>query len=532
MAAKRSIHTTLGLLLVLFSLFIAPFAVAADTAFVVAEEGAMQEEPPHGTPTSHLNKRMYMYGIQDGAQQYSNWETWTHAGTDGTSDDSFSENNVPGQANSGGGTRAFTFMGSAPNPEVIRLDPNTPFLGSFSLTFFCDLNCESTSEQVRIELLYQQNSIGGVILDGPVEEGGNLYQFNISHDLSEIEENVSLGLRIEFTKPHDVVNGGYTLYLQNDFYLDVPALAPEEFVVEVEEGGAYESPFAASGSGYSEIDVDQFSSLNTIIWGLAVIVCGILLIMFTPYLNLKVPATIIAMLGLIFSMTVMPFIVMTVPYDESELGSKVLTIDQIVSQGDETGQFLSGFPEGTEFQLWMSLDSVYENNVDTFGVKGIEKIDVYGLGFDHYAETLADPSSTSKHGLSKVQQYFSLLEVDPTGGHGILIDVTMVKRCPNCVEVVPQWGLATETGDGGLGYPVEETRLVPINNGQAVLFVVPKSAITVTNTDPSWIDTPMYVSIGGCVLMLGVGALLQHRSTKAYEMWMLEQEMDEESEDV
>jgi len=490
----------------------------------------MQEEPPHGTPTSHLNKRMYMYGIQDGAQQYTYWETWTHAGMDSTSDDSFSENNVPGQANSGGGTRVFTFTGSAPNPEEVRLEPSVPFSGSFSLTFFCDQpDCTSTSKQVRIELLYQQNSIGGVILDGPTEEGGNQYVFNISHDLTEIEENVSLGLRIEFTKPHDVFNGGYTLYLQNDFYLDVPALPPEEFVVEVEEGGVYESPFAVKGSGYSEVDVHQFSSLNPIIWGVAVIVCGIPLIMFTPYLNLKIPATIIAMLGLIFSMTVMPFIVMTVPYDESELGSKILTIDQIVSQGDETSQFLSGFPEGTEFQIWMSLDSVYENNVDVFGAKGTEKMDVYGLGFDHYTETLSDSSSTSKYGLSKVQEYFSLLEVDPTGGHGVLIDVKMVKRCPSCVEVVPQWGI---TSEGAEGVPVNDTRLAPIDNGRAALYVIPQSAITVTNTDPTWIDTPMYVSIGGCVLMLGIGALLQHRSTKAYEMWMHEQEVDDESEDV
>lgn len=516
------------LLLVLFSLFIAAFAVAADAALVDAEEGVMQGEPPHGTPTSHLNKRMYMYGIQDGAQQYSNWETWTHAGNDGTSDDSFAEDNVPGQPNSGGGTRAFTFTGSAPNPEVVRLDPSVPFTGRFSLDFFCP-QTQTCSEQVRVELMYQQSSIGGVILDGPLEEGGNQFEFNISHDLNEIEENVSLGLRIEFTKPHDVLGGGYTLFLQNDFYLDVPALPPEEFVIEVEEGGVYESPFASEGSGYSEIDVYQFSAFNPIIWGIAVIVCGIPLIMFTPYLNLKIPAVIIAMIGLIFSMTVMPFIVMIVPYDESELGSKILTIDQIVSQGDETGQFLSGFPEGTEFQIWMSLDSVYESNVDSLGVRGTEKIDVYGLGFDHYKETLSDSSSTTKHGLSKVQEYFSLLEVNPTGGHGVLIDVKMVKRCPNCVEVVPQWGL---TSEGSEGTPVNDTRLVPINNGQAALFVIPKSAITVTNTDPTWIDTPMYVSIGSCVLMLGIGALLQHRSTKAYEMWMLEQEMDEESADV
>ena len=121
------------------------------------------------------------------------------------------------------------------------------------------------------------------------------------------------------------------------------------------------------------------------------------------------------------------------------------------------------------------------------------------------------------------------MEVDPTGGHGVLIDIKMVKRCPSCVEVVPQWGI---TSEGAEGVPVNDTRLAPIDNGRAALYVIPQSAITVTNTDPTWIDTPMYVSIGGCALMLGIGALLQHRSTKAYEMWMHEQEVDDESEDV
>lgn len=514
MAARSGIAVHLLMLLSLAGLLVHSLPA------VMAEED-LQEEPPRGTPTSHQNTRMFMYGTQD-AQQSTYWESWTHAGSDGTSDDQFSENNLPGHANSGGGNRAFTFAGSAPNPEIIRMDPSVPFSGAFTLNLNCEQSQNSCSKQVRVNLLYGQSFIGGLLLDGPIEGSSNRYEFNISHELDEIEENVSLGIKIEFTKPHDL-SGGYTLYLKNEFFLDVPALPPEEFVVEVEEGKDYVSPFASKANGFSTIETKSSSAFNAILWGVVIIACGIPLIAFTPSIGLKIPAVVIAMLGLIFSITIMPFVTMTTPYSESDLGSKILTPEDLVSQGDSTGQFLSGFPEGSEFQLWVPLDSVYENSVDVIGSEGIKKSYIYGLGFDEYSTTFSDPSSTTKHGLSKVQEYFSVLEVDPSLGEGVLIDVTLVKRCPDCLEVVPQWGTTLTEEESSF---TNDTKVVSLNNGESIMYVIPSSAITVTNVDPTWKDIPMYSSIGACVFLLGLGAFLQHRANRAYEAWILEQDED------
>ena len=463
-----------------------------------------------------------MYGIQ-GSERFSEWDTWTHTGSDGTSDDRFSENNGPWHANSGGGTRTFTFEGSAPNPEAVRLDPTVPFSGAFTLSLNCEESQDSCSKEVRIDLLYGQNSIGGVRLLGPVEEGSDHFEFNISHEMTLIEENVSLGLRIEFTKPHDL-SGGYSLYLENEFYLDVPALPPEEFVIEVKEGDVYQSPFEVADNGYDGVVVKDFSTFIAIFWGVAILICGIPLVAFTPSLGMKIPAAIIAMLGLIFSMTVMPFIVMMTPYDEAKMGKEIITVDDIVSLGGSDDQFLSGLPEGEEFQLWIPLDSVYENSVDILGADGIENMYVYGLGFDAYQDIFSDSVATTKHGLSQVQGFFSLLEVDPSGGHGILIDVRLVKRCSTCNDVVPEWGT---TMPGDQGAPANETRWTELKEGGSTLHVVPKSAITVTNQDPTWMNVPMNVGIGGGVLLLGIGGLMQYRTSKTYDTWMSTEDAEE-----
>lgn len=514
MAGRGTIVVHLLMLIALMGFFIHSLPQA------MAEE-ELQEEPPKGTPTSHLNSRMFMFGVQD-AQQYSYWEAWTHAGSDGTSDSQFSEGNLPGQANSGGGNRAFTFAGSAPNPEPIRMDPSIPFSGAFTLSLNCEQSQDSCTKQVRLNLLYGQSFIGGVLLNAPIEGSSNRYEFNISHDLEEIEENVSIGIKIEFTKPHDIT-GGYTLYLKNEFHLDVPTLPPEEFVVEVKDGGTYESPFATKENGFSTIGTKSSSSFTAIIWGVVILACGIPLIAFTPPIGLKIPAVIIAMLGMLFSITIMPFVTMATPYSESDLGSKVLTPEDLVSQGNVENQFLSGFPEGSEFQLWLPLDSVYENSIEVVGSKGPEDMYVYGMGFDEYVTTFSDPGSTTKHGLSKVQQFFSVLEVDPSKGKGVLIDVVMVKRCADCIDVVPQWGTTLTQDENSYA---NDTRTISLNNGNSILYVIPSSAITVTNVDPTWKDTPMYSSIGTGVLLIGIGVLLQHRSNRAYEAWMLEQEED------
>jgi hypothetical protein len=156
------------------------------SATVFADEALNQEEPPRGTPTSHTNKHMSMFGIQ-GDGQYSTWETWTNAGQDSDTDESFSENNIPGQANSGGGKRTFTFTGSAPYPGVVRLDKGALFSGDFTLSIDCP-ESQTCTKDVRIDIMYGQSVIGSVNL-GPSEGTTNFYEYNVSHNLDEIEEN-------------------------------------------------------------------------------------------------------------------------------------------------------------------------------------------------------------------------------------------------------------------------------------------------------------------------------------------------------
>jgi hypothetical protein len=333
--------------------------------------------------------------------------------------------------------------------------------------------------------------------------------------MDEIEENVTLGVRIEFNKPHDF-SGGYILYLDSDFSLKVPALPPEEFVVEVPEGGSYESPYASGNKGFGEVDVEGYSTFNPIIWAISIIVVGVLLIAFIPGLAWKVPAILVTMIGLIISLSIMPVVVMSLPYDEAKLGKSIHTLDQLASLGNANDQFLTGLNLNDEFQIWIPLDSVYSNSVDVNTSEGKNSMFVYGLGLDQYEEAFSDPSATSKHGLSKIQGFFSLLAVNPSEGHGVIIDVKLVKRCGSCSDIVPSWGTTT---DGFNAAPTNDTTLVSIGNGNSAIHVVPESAITVTNLDPTWLNTPIYSSIGAGILFLSIGGFLQYQASTAPPEW-------------
>lgn len=486
---------------------------------VFADEALNQEEPPRGTPTSHTNKHMKMFGIQ-GSGQFSTWETWTHAGQESESDESFSENNIPGQANSGGGKRTFAFAGSAPYPGVVRLDKNLPFSGDFTLTIDCPESQDTCTKDVRIDIMYGQSIIGSVNL-GPSEGTTNYYEYNVSHGLEIIEENVTLGVQIEFNKPHDF-SGGYVLYLDNDFNLNVPALPPEIFVVEVPEGGSYESPYASMNSGFGEVDVDSYSIFSPIIWAISIIVVGVLLIAFTPGLAWKVPAILVTMVGLIISLSIMPVVVMNVPYDEAKLSKSIYTLDQLASLGNSNDQFLTGLNLNDEFQIWIPLDSVYSNKVDVNTSEGRDSMYVYGLGLDQYEDAFSDTSATSKYGLSKVQEFFSLLAVDPSEGHGVIIDVELVRKCSECSEVAPSW--ATTLDAFNQDVPTNETILVNIRNANSDIHVVPESAITVTNIDPTWLNTPLYSGIGAGILFLSIGGFLQYRASTVSLEWVEEED--------
>ncbi|MBT7937807.1 MAG: hypothetical protein HN696_01440, partial [Euryarchaeota archaeon] len=336
-----------------------------------------------------------------------------------------------------------------------------------------------------------------------------------------IEENVTLGVQIEFNKPHDF-SGGYVLYLDNDFNLNVPALPPEIFVVEVPEGGSYESPYASMNSGFGEVDVDSYSIFSPIIWAISIIVVGVLLIVFTPGLAWKVPAILVTMVGLIISLSIMPVVVMNVPYDEAKLSKSIYTLDQLASLGNSNDQFLTGLNLNDEFQIWIPLDSVYSNKVDVNTSEGRDSMYVYGLGLDQYEDAFSDTSATSKYGLSKVQEFFSLLAIDPSEGHGVIIDVELVRKCSECSEVAPSW--ATTLDAFNQDVPTNETILVNIRNANSDIHVVPESAITVTNIDPTWLNTPLYSGIGAGILFLSIGGFLQYRASTVSLEWVEEED--------
>jgi hypothetical protein len=166
------------------------------------------------------------------------------------------------------------------------------------------------------------------------------------------------------------------------------------------------------------------------------------------------------------------------------------------------------------------LDSVYSNSVDVNTSDGRDSMYVYGLGLDQYEEAFSDPSATSKYGLSKAQGFFSLLAINPSEGHGVIIDVKLVKRCGSCSDIVPSWGTTT---DGLNAAPTNDTTLVNIRNGNSAIHVVPESAITVTNLDPTWLNTPLYSGIGGGILFLSIGGFLQYRASTASPEWTEEE---------
>jgi len=303
--------------------------------------------------------------------------------------------------------------------------------------------------------------------------------------------------------------------------LNVPALPPEEFVVEVPEGGSYESPYASKNNGFGEVDVEGYSIFNPIIWAISVIVIGVLLIAFIPGIAWKVPAVLVTMIGLIISLTIMPIAVMSLPYDEAKLSKSIHTLDQLASLGNANEQFLTGLNLNDEFQIWIPLDSVYSNSVDVNTPEGKDSMYVYGLGLDQYEEAFSDPSATNKYGLSKIQSFFSLLAVNPSEGHGVLIDVKLVKRCGSCSDVVPSWGT---TADGLNAAPTNDTKLVSIGDGNSVIHVIPESAITVTNLDSTWLNTPLYSGIGAGILLLSIGGFLQYQASAAPPEWAVDED--------
>ena len=445
--SKRNLTAPRAVLVPLALLLMASLATATNSSPEMQDE-----EPDPRRILTYEQNTLYMYGIQT-SESPETWETWNHAEpNDGQSDDSFSEGNVPGTPNSGGGRREFTFDGSDVNNETLGVDTELPITGKLVLSINCNTGC---SQQVDIALRMGPKD-GGVdlmtqSLDGPDGGSGNEYTFEFAgHRIDEVEAGDVLGIRVGFSKP-GALGDGYTLYLGRDnFEMTVPVLPPYEEEVpglEIKEGEEYASPYSGSTSGFAEMSA-QSSSLTTpiliLLLSIAIIAAGIV---FLPPIPFKALSVLLIGLPLMLSMTVLPIIsgpvAQKMAYDAND--PNFWTIDEIAGLDEREGTFLGDdLVADTEFMLYIEYHDMYRARDE--GMGGYH----YGLGFEKYGDTLGSATESTPRGREYVQLYFSLFhQFDPSVSSAMIVHVKLVNDTsdPENARIVPQWAVADGEGN-------------------------------------------------------------------------------------
>ena len=432
----------------MFALMLLCSAATATTASPALQD---DESDPDRILT-YEHSTLYMYGNDDDGGTHDTWDTWNHAeSTDGQSSDDFFENNNPGSE--GGGRREFTFDGSDPSNETINIDSELPITGKVVLQIFCDSPAGECQDDIELTLrLGPENGatdLTTLALDGPDEDGGNVYTFEfLGHNIKEIEPDEVLGIRIAFTKPSDFFNGGYRLDLGRDnFELNIPVLPPYEEEVpglDLQEGEEYVSPYSEGSAGFVEMEAESSSWGGPIFFLIFSVGIAALVIKFLPDIGIwKVLTVVTITFGLLASLCIIPLIsgpvALSSAIDENAPG--VWTIDELAGLQEREGTFLGELVPGDEFKVWIEYDTVYRaKDVEGHGDWH------YGLGFEPYADSLGDPTDTTPRGREYVQLYFSLLDIDPTAGSAVIINVKMINITGPEGEgrVVPQWAVPGE----------------------------------------------------------------------------------------
>lgn len=497
---------------------------------------AMQEEEPRGTPLSYDYHVLRFFGEQDNSKTPDQWDTWNHAAaTDPESDSDFTEINGPGQANNGGGNRVFTFTGSAPVNEVTLINDQVPFYVNITLAIYC--NNDPCNEQLRITLMVGQNSLVSQSMQAPNDDG--VYEFVLNTNLDRLDPGEAIGLKIEFTKPSGIVNEGYSLDLGNgNFEIEVPVLPPEEVIVPPGQGGVpgtYTSPYANTSNQFTDRDVPKAGLITPIVWGALSLILVIPAGMFIPNFGIFKPIGIALLsVGLMISLSVVPLIAYMETPAETEIGSvgaaDYTTPDLLASLDASPGEFLAGITPGTEMNLYITYDRIYTSTVEAItsdnGQAAPTSASVVGLGFEDYSEVLGDNTTSTLRGSERLQLYFSLLfldGIDLQSGHAVIINATFVERCEGCAEVVPQW--ASHIDDET---PAEGVVVGMMPGDFSPRYIVPASAVTVINVEPSWGMMPLLGFLPMAIAAFGIGG---YQYKTARDMWLMEQYEDEDIDD-
>jgi hypothetical protein len=515
---------------VLSGLIVVIIALSASTASVSAV--AMQEEEPRGTPMSFDSQTLYFYG-ESNTGTPDTWDAWNHAGsTEPDTDSSFSESNVPGAANYGGGNRVFLFEGSAPVTEKLLINSELPMTGILDLSIFSQTG--TANQQVRVTMSVGDKQYVAVTLNEQNKNDDDVYEFSLDSSLKELEIGESISLKVEFTKPGGG-GDGYTLFLGRDsFEMSVSVLPPEEVIIPPSQGGIpgeYSSPYANSSNQFSERPVPRAGTVSPIVWGIISLGWIIPAGMFIPNMSIFKPIGIAFLsIGMLVSLSVVPMITNSEGPAEMDLGSvgaaEYTTPDMLASLDATPGEFLAGITPGTSMKLYVTYDRVYTTNIDGVVGKGGQSTptstQVIGLGFEDYAEVLADNTTATQRGSERLHLYFSLIDssVNLQEGHAIIINATFVERCAGCAEVVPQW--ASYVDEDNLA---DGSRKGIMAGDGSPRYIIPASAVEVVNVEPTWRGLPLMICAPLAIAAFAFGGW---KWKEARDAWLAEHYVEED----
>ena len=455
------------------------------TLTVNAEKSGFQDDSGfhENRVISFDRSTIYMFGEQKNTPT-NEWGTWNHANNNAEqdSDDYFYENAYePGSQSNGGGTREFTFSGCIdsrcnPNNESIPLIEGEFVTGSLTLNIGCNSgNCRT---DVSITLTMDGKDLQSIYMESGNDESDD-DKYNFVFDQAKFNDdiippNTQFDVRISFQKSGSL-GDFYYLYLKDEFTLSFPILP--EVVYPIPEtdfnpvDGKWKSPYATSGSGFISQTVQTNSIIIPIIMFTLLTIIIIIISILTPPINFKIPAALLLIFSLIIPILIAPIIsyIQVEQYQDTDSDPRTYSIADLINMQTQHGSFIGDLTPEDNFNLWIDNTYIFKNNLKNN--TGEQQI-VYGLGFENYEELIENEIDSSKHGRMILQLYFSMLEIDPSKGTGVMLNITLVNDTA-INQVVPNFAT--------------------FNNGNKVFitdenprWVVPQESITIIGKKISW----------------------------------------------
>ncbi len=458
---------------------------------VTAEKSIFQDESGfhENRVISFDRPAIYMFGEQKNTPT-NEWGTWNHANNNAEqdSDDYFYENAYePGSQSNGGGSREFTFSGCidsscSPNNESIPLIEGEFVTGSLILNIGCNSgNCRT---DVSITLTMDGRDLQSIYLESGNDES-NDDKYNFIFDQAKFTDNLipanaQFDVRISFQKPGGL-GDFYYLYLREEFTISFPILP--EVVYPIPEAdfnpidGDWKSPYAVSNSGFMAQTVESNSIVFPIMLFIFLTASLIVVSILTPPINFKIPAVLLLIFSLIVPILIAPIIsyVQVIQSQNTDLDPGTYSVEDLISMQTQQSSFIGDLMPEDNFKLWIDNTYIFKNSLKN---NSDEQQMIYGIGFENYEETIENELDSSKHGRMILQLYFSILEVDPSKGTGVMLNITLVNDT-TINQVVPDFA----TFNGG--------NKVFIGEGNP-RWVVPEESITVIGEKVNWRLYPLF----------------------------------------